>query len=41
MESVVLMIVFDLDAKKPVEFAQISNLHMLGDLGFEVCNQRD
>ena len=41
VESVVLVIAFDLDAEKPVEFAQISNLYMLGNLDLEVGNQRD
>ena len=35
------MIAFDLDAKEPVEFAEISNLHMPGDLNLKVSDQHN
>jgi len=41
VEGSSLMITFDLNAKEPVEFAKIGNLHMLGDLNLKVSDQHN
>ena len=36
-----LMIMFDFDAKKPVELAQIGNLYMPGNLNLKISDQHN
>jgi len=41
VEGSLLTIVFDLRAEEPVEFTEISNLHMPGDLNLKISNQHN
>ena len=41
MDGLAFMVAFDFDAKEPVEFSKVSDLHIFGDLTLEGDNEQE